>query len=539
MTISFPDSILISLPDGTLVSGSAPLVLVGANGVGKTRFGTNLVAQYGYDRIPALRSLSFEPSIPYQREAEAKREADRQIQQGRANPWLMVSELNSLLSELKAEDSQSAIEYRNRAEIEETAGKPEITRLRKLVQWWKLTFPGRELDLSTYEPKVRWSHAARTTERYNANEMSDGERGALYLIARILRANPGVVIVDEPEVHFHALLARSFWDTVEAERTDCRFVYISHDLPFALSRNGARIGIVKSPTELELVPENSGIPPQLYESILGAASLSVVAKRIVFCEGKYDRSIDIHFYGSWFQSPKTVVVPVGSCNEVRDAVSAFRSSPLIANASLVGIVERDFWPDDYLASLASGGLYVLPAHEVEGLLCSREVAEPIARQIANKDFSAAYGAFEGSMRRRFVGAYLHKIILERAKRDVDCKLVGLANSANPDLDLTTTKNNFTAAVDIARAVPDIGAIFDAHQRIVNAAIAGPASEFLKILPGKDCLGILCDHLGVKKDVYLGLITKALNQPDEGGEPEIESLRHSLVTALSPYLPARA
>jgi hypothetical protein len=47
----------------------------------------------------------------------------------------------------------------------------------------------------------------------------------VYLISRVLRAPPGVVVVDEPEVHFHALLARTFWDTLQTERDDCRFVF--------------------------------------------------------------------------------------------------------------------------------------------------------------------------------------------------------------------------------------------------------------------------------------------------------------------------
>jgi AAA domain, putative AbiEii toxin, Type IV TA system len=444
-----------------------------------------------------------------------------------------------VLAELKAEDAQSAVEFRNKAEAGGVLGKPEITGLKKLERLWRLTFPGRKLDLSTYDPKVRWSHTSRTTEHYNANEMSDGERGALYLITRILRASPGVVIVDEPEVHFHALLARSFWDVAEAERPDCRFIYITHDLPFALSRSGARIGIVTSSTELELVPENSDIPPKIYESILGAASLSVIAKRIVFCEGKYGQSLDIHVYGTWFQSPDTVVVPVGGCGEVRQAVSVFATNPLIKNATPLGVVERDFWPDYYLADLAANGLHVLPAHEIEGLLCLREVAEPVAHQIAHADFPATFAAFEDNVRRKFAGVYEHKLILERAKREVDCKLVGLANAANPDGDLKATRDNFTRAVDVTRAIPDVGAIFDAHRKIVSEAIAGSASKFLKILPGKDCLGILCGQLGVTKERYLGLITTALNQPDVGGEPKFEYLRQALVAALTPHLPARA
>ena len=538
MTQEGPSEIPLRLPNGTVIDGRAPLVLIGPNGVGKTRFGTTLVQNFGYDRVPALRSLSFEASIPYQKMEDAKNNADSQINQGKANPWQMVSELTSVLSELKAEDSQSAVDFRDRVTRGQGKDGPEVTRLQKLTRLWALIFPGRKLDLSTYDPKVSWNHPERTTEPYNANQMSDGERGAMYLITRILRAAPGVVIVDEPEVHFHALLARAFWDIVEAERPDCRFIYITHDLPFALSRANARIGIVRSPNDVELVPENAPIPPELYESILGAASLSVVAKRIIFCEGKYDRSPDIHVYGAWFQTPESVVVPVGSCIEVRQAVSVFQANPLIPNATPLGVVERDYWPESYLAKLSADGLHVLPAHEIEGLLCLGAVAEAVAGHLALSDFAVSYKAFDTEVRGLFTGVRLNKLILERAKRDADCALVGLANAASPSRDFDVTRTNFTNAVDLSRAIPDVGALFDRHHADVTAALSGTIEDILRVVPGKDCLDVLCRHLGISKASYLNLVTQALNQPDTDGAPKLEPLRSQLVVALTPHLPPR-
>ena len=538
MSEPIPTSIPITLLDGTVLEGKGPLVLVGANGVGKTRYGTGLVGRFGYDRVPALRSLSFENSIPYHKHEDAKRETENHINQAKSNPWMMSSELNWVLSELKAEDAQSAVEYRNKAISGAQPGLPEMTRLQKLTQLWKLTFPGREIDFSTYDPKVQWTLPGRTTEQYGANQMSDGERGALYLISRILRANPGVVIVDEPEVHFHALLARSFWDIVETQRPDCRFVYITHDIPFALSRGGARIGIVKGPEALELVAEDAPIPAELYEGVLGAASLSVVAKRVVFCEGKFDRSVDVHVYGAWFQSPDTVVVPVGSCTEVRQSVSVFAANPIIANANAIGIVERDYWPEDHLTKLQSEGLHVLPANEIEGLLALPSVAAAIAGHLGIQNSTALYADFETAVRNRYIGIELNKQILERAKREVDCKLVGLANAANPAADLAVTKSDFVAKINLTRAIPAVDDLFDGHQQHVSNALAGSASEFLKVLPGKACLALLCEKFGISRERYISLITQALSQPDTDGDPALETLRQNLIAALNPFLPSR-
>jgi hypothetical protein len=61
-----PAAIDITLPDGTKIAGTAPLVFVGANGVGKTRLGTTLVRKFGYDRISAMRQVAVNSSIQLQ-----------------------------------------------------------------------------------------------------------------------------------------------------------------------------------------------------------------------------------------------------------------------------------------------------------------------------------------------------------------------------------------------------------------------------------------------------------------------------------------
>jgi len=57
-----------------------------------------------------------------------------------------------------------------------------------------------------------------------------------YLAGRVLDSESTIIIVDEPEVHFHSRLAARFCNEMKALRPDCRLVYVTHDLPFALSR---------------------------------------------------------------------------------------------------------------------------------------------------------------------------------------------------------------------------------------------------------------------------------------------------------------
>ena len=77
----------------------------------------------------------------------------------------------------------------------------------------------------------------KPNEPYNAAEMSDGERVIFYLIGECLAApDDAVIVIDEPEMHLHKSIQSDLWDAIEAERPDCLFVYLTHDVDFAASR---------------------------------------------------------------------------------------------------------------------------------------------------------------------------------------------------------------------------------------------------------------------------------------------------------------
>ena len=100
-------------------------------------------------------------------------------------------------------------------------------------------------------------------------------------------------------MHFHSRLAIRFWSEMESLRPDVKFVYITHDLPFALSRNNARFVMVMPDQAPQLVDISNPLPRELVEVILAAASFSIYAKRIVFCEGDEEKSLDWKLYSAW------------------------------------------------------------------------------------------------------------------------------------------------------------------------------------------------------------------------------------------------
>jgi hypothetical protein len=472
---------------------------------------------------------------------ERRPKANQKIDRYKSHFHIQADELNEMLSELKAEHSDERSRFVDAWLADKTTVQYKPTRLDSLLRIWHATFPGRRLDFSTYEPRTTSTVAGGNPEQYGFHTMSDGERAAIYLIARVLRAPAGVIVVDEPEVHFHSLLARSFWDTLQSERTDCRFVYVTHDLAFALSRRGAQIGIVRSKDAAQMVDRNGGIPPEIIEEILGAASLSLVAKRIVFTEGMSGDSIDADLYGAWFRSPETAVVPVGNCRAVLEAVNVFQQNKIVQNVEPLGIVERDYWPDTYLDHLGTrSGLFVLPAQEVEGLLCQREVAAAVARHqgTCDIDFATIYSKFECKVRSAFVGGRLHKHLVERIKADINGHLDGIMNSVALSADAGALKASLVADFCTRSANVDVGKIFDEQKKQVDAMVAKPASDFLKVLPGKDCLRFLTAELGVTEDVYVDLVCAALRQPDGKEEPTFKRLKDDMVAALTPHLPPR-
>src|SRR6185312_9766895 len=109
---------------------------------------------------------------------------------------------------------------------------------------------------------------------YPAKTMSDGERTCLYLAARVLTADPGILVIDEPELHMHRKLAIDYWNKLEDMRPDIRFVYVTHELHFGLSRRDPVFLVMRDEGAIERAKIDT-LPPTLVEALLGAATLSI------------------------------------------------------------------------------------------------------------------------------------------------------------------------------------------------------------------------------------------------------------------------
>ncbi len=493
-----------------LIEGSDPIVILGPNGSGKTRYGLQLSDWNNAENIAALRNIALAENVPMQSLAQAEQELKNHKKNRKRHPWNISSEINNLFAKLMAEDSSAAVDFRDNYRD----GKaPEVTKLMRLQQSWQDLFPGRYIEFKGYTPKVTSEYVVGDTA-YPAQSMSDGERVALYLAGRVLDAAQGIIIIDEPEVHFHSRLAIQFWDELEKLRSDCRFVYITHDLSFARSRQTNDYIIIRPGQELQLINIGSGIPEDITENILSAASFSIYASRIIFCEGT-ESSYDQKIYRTYYSDRKDAVIPVSSCKNVIKCVMAFKESNLIDGVTAIGIIDRDYWPEVFLTSSPSS-ITVLPAHEIEALLCLKSVFKAIASHLGinDNDVNMLYDEFCTEASSRFKSGLLLKQISERFRlrcsEQVNCSL----NSLKVESDESNVRSNHcaTLAPENWNISPEV--IFDEESAYIKSALVPPYENFIKVLPGKVYLGILVSKLGISKEAYTDLISNALRSREE-------------------------
>lgn len=256
-----------SAPDAgptTSLNSEGPIVIVGANGSGKTRLGTWI--ELDSERADRVRRISAQKSLAMPSSAtsiavdraltdllygcaEVPPDAGSRLQFGRIYRWGQnpdispLSDFDKLLTYLFSEANETYAKYVDEVELDkERRIEPPETKLRATKRVWEGVLPHRRLKIGggKVETQVVSGESEVNGSLYNASEMSDGERVIFYLVGQALSApENGVIVVDEPELHLHRSIQARLWDAIEAERSDCLFVYLTHDLDFAASRVSA------------------------------------------------------------------------------------------------------------------------------------------------------------------------------------------------------------------------------------------------------------------------------------------------------------
>ncbi len=61
-----PENIIVKLTDTDTIDGNYPIVVIGPNGSGKTRFAAQLATRNNAEFLGALRNIAMQENIPMQ-----------------------------------------------------------------------------------------------------------------------------------------------------------------------------------------------------------------------------------------------------------------------------------------------------------------------------------------------------------------------------------------------------------------------------------------------------------------------------------------
>lgn len=284
-----------------------------------------------------------------------------------------MNDYDALMVYLFTDEFEASTQYRQDARISSERVEPPKTKLDTIKNIWESILPHRELVISAGKIEVR----IKDGETYSASEMSDGERVIFYLIGQCLAApEEGIIVIDEPELHLHKSIQHKLWQRIESERKDCLFVYLTHDIEFAVAQDDAVILWLKSydgkTWQFEQITPMEGIPEAVYVEVLGNR------RPVIFVEGE-NGSIDVTLYRLMY--PEHLVIPRGSCYEVISSTRAMRKTPRLHRLSILGIVDRDRRNENEAKSLSNDGIIVLDVAEVENLFCTSDVLRIVAKKL--------------------------------------------------------------------------------------------------------------------------------------------------------------
>lgn len=379
-------------PADEITTSNNSLIIIGANGSGKSKLGAWLEQQDlpNNHRVGAQRSLNFGDFISLKSYEQAENllqygveniEGQHAHQKNKQARWNYGKTTTSLLNDYEFVLSALIAMKNNQNDkfIEECKAKeaqkqqhndvPE-TVIDTLKRIWQNVFPQRGIDFPDSKVTAILKNTDGTKTSYKGNEMSDGERVGLYLIAQCLCIPQNkTIIIDEPEIHLHRSIMNRLWTEIEKERNDCFFIYITHDTQFAANHKHADKIWVKNydGTNWELTKiteQENGLPEQLLLDIMGNR------KKVLFVEGtadSYDTKLYSEIYDDYY------VIPCGGCSTVIALTKAMKSTPQLHELECYGIIDRDYRSEHEIEALKKNNIYTINVAEVENLFLIEEL----------------------------------------------------------------------------------------------------------------------------------------------------------------------
>jgi len=476
------------------------LIIVGANGAGKTRFGSKIEQiNTPTKRISAQRYLQLNEIIQKKDYKSAKLELSNAYKN--KNPIEPQNDYQHVLISLFAEESRRNADYVRVSRPAKSKIKVPKSIKESVEEIWSFVFPYRELRLE--DDRVR---AMSDKEEFSGSEMSDGEKIGLYLISQILLADENCTfIIDEPELHLHKALMVRLWNKLEERRSDCTFVYITHDLDFAVNKPSSKIlwiqGYKTNTWKWKVLDQNNVIPEDLFLEVLGSRI------PILFVEGDKG-SLDVQVYQSFYEN--FTVIPCGSCNKVIEAVKGLKDHEDLHTKGVFGLIDRDFRPSEQLDNLEKSGIYNTAVNKIENLFLVPELIDIVCQHLSKVDAkvkvqSKVKDLFEDKKEKIKLKAAQYKII----------------NDLNTSIPLITDEITLQ---ELMNETPRI--IKNAYNAVELPSSSDDYISILKFYPQKGLVKLVQGEIDLTNDGYKDLVLGLLTSDK----------RSNIIASLAKYLP---
>lgn len=518
-----------------LISDKSSIVLIGANGSGKTRMSTWIEynnPEINIHRISAQKSLNMPSQV---RPSEMQRSQENFLY-GTSNDnkeWLrnngkrhsrwgdnpdthLLNDFNSLMEFLVTEEYEKTIEYRTKHKSGQIDFDNE-TRLEKIKRIWENVITNKVLKISA--GKIEVSNKDETIPYYNSSQMSDGERAIFYFIGEVLAVpNNSLIIIDEPENHLHKSILIRLWNAIESEKKDCVFMYITHNLDFAISRSDSQLIWVKN------MPQKDSWEYELLndEFATDALKLEILGNRqkILLIEGTPDKSTDKKLYSRLFNDYN--IIALESCNRVIGFTKAYRRLNYIHYDDVKGIIDRDRHSEDDIKKYNEDSLFCPEVAEIENLFLLPEVIE-IVCNLQNK--VEEYADILSNVKTK---------TFEFLTKELDAQTLlfvrqQLINDINKIINAKATSiNEYKNNIASLQTSLNIDALYQEVKRELEEIVESKDyDKALKVINNKGLLPYtgLNSCFGWKKDFYIDYIIKLLDKSDSTSSRLAEVFRN--------------
>lgn len=494
-----------------IIKNKSSIILIGANGSGKTRMSVWIENNNeNVYRISAQKSLTMPEYVSpkdinlAQEELYYGSSLSGRVEQWTKNNYrwrnnpntAMLDDFGKLFTYLVSEDYEKSIEYRKKHKEGQRDFDNE-TILDKAKQVWESIVKHRKLEIKPGRINVLLADG----NTYNGSEMSDGEREIFYFLGEVLSAPANsIIIIDEPENHLHDLILDDLWDKLEQLRTDCTFIYITHKIEFAVSRNNSEILWIKDYKGNNswdyLIIEENKLPQELFLTILGSR------KRVLLVEGDYDYRL----YSLIFSDYN--VIKVGNCDKIIEFVKSFSELENFHYITVKGIIDRDQRTELVLSEYKSEGIYSLKFNEIENLFLIPEIISYVSKSIGKTEEEIAQ-IIEEVKNKVFEKATEQKDmqILKYVKYEVRSKQSEVLQKKNNNI------NDFKQYYKENSLSNDkIQEIYNHYENEINNIIA--SHDYNKLLEFYSNKGLINDSgilsiLNIGKDAYVNILINGI------------------------------